>query len=220
MGERPVMPIMCYAETDRAVLEAPPGPNQREHRRFSVANDVHISDAGEWRPVVGWEGFYEVSNLGEVRPTSQPRPYTTKTGRKMTRRPRATTCSAFKLGGYLGVKLSDKSTGRRENRTIHSLVCEAFHGPAFDGAEVSHEDGNSLNNCAANLAWRTRQANALLKADHGTLLNRDNGHARAKLTSADVQTARQLRASGMSLRAVGRHFGVSGTAIWLATNSR
>lgn len=56
----------------------------------------------------------------------------------------------------------------RRQRSVHQLVCEAFHGACPDGQEARHLDGDSLNNCASNLAWGTHSANLLDAVEHGT----------------------------------------------------
>lgn len=109
----------------------------------------------QWRPVVGYEGLYEVSDLGRVR--SLPRYGTI--GKLL--KP-----GTAKRGGYLYVNLC--RDGRPLNRTIHVLVAEAFLGPRPEGFDVRHLDGNRLNCARANLAYGTRSENNLDAVRHGT----------------------------------------------------
>ncbi len=106
----------------------------------------------EWRPVVGFEGRYEVSDAGRV--ASLPRPWV----------PRRTILKPVLAndGRYLSVKC-DRST-----LLIHAIVCVAFHGPRPDGMQVRHLNGNGHDNAAANLAWGTSSENAFDRVDHGT----------------------------------------------------
>ena len=113
-----------------------------------------------WLPVVGFEGLYEVSNLGRVR--SLPRPCT----------PGKILIARAMHHGYMLLHLSAK--GVRTARTVHSLVCEAFHGPAPTGHTVAHENGDPADNRAANLSWKTWSANHLDKHRHGTMPCGDN----------------------------------------------
>lgn len=46
------------------------------------------------------------------------------------------------------------------NKKVHQLICEAFHGPKpFEGAVVMHKDDNPLNNHKDNLKWGTQKEN-------------------------------------------------------------
>lgn len=56
--------------------------------------------------------------------------------------------------GYLDVYL--RGHGRR---SVHRLVCTAFHGPCPPGHQVNHIDGNRVNARADNLEWVTPQRN-------------------------------------------------------------
>ena len=96
--------------------------------------------AEEWRPVVGWEKNYEVSNAGRVRRI--------KTGRILKN---------CKSGRYDFVTLYP--IGKSKNERVHVLVAEAFHGKRPNGYEVNHKDANKRNNRAENLEWVTPKEN-------------------------------------------------------------
>lgn len=106
-----------------------------------------------WLPVVGWEGFYQVSDHGRVRTVSRK----VSTGRgwrivpQTVRRPGPTRC------GYLNITMS--RPGRVSTRTIHTVVLEAFVGPRPLGMEACHRDGDKANNTLSNLRWDTHRAN-------------------------------------------------------------
>lgn len=100
----------------------------------------------KWREVIGFEGRYEVSDLGRVRNSS--------TGRVL--RPGVAT------HGYPTVAL-----GRGNTRTVHSLVAAAFLGEAPGGCEVCHKDGDRLNPSLTNLRFGTRSSNNMDILDHG-----------------------------------------------------
>lgn len=114
----------------------------------------HESESCEWRPVLDYEGLYEVSSDGRVR--SLPRPRTR--GRILVPRVNG--------NGYLQLKLC--ASGVPLTRKVHQLVCEAFRGPRQEGQVVRHLDGNRLNNCASNLAWGTPSENMQDSVRHGT----------------------------------------------------
>lgn len=107
-----------------------------------------------WKPVVGFEGFYEVSNLGRVKSLSRYEPYRRHPG-KLTRLRRGRILTASKgSNGYYTVRLCGKT------RTVHSLVLEAFIGPKPDGLAACHgPDFDTSNNRLSNLRWDTYYAN-------------------------------------------------------------
>ena len=102
----------------------------------------------EWRPVVGFEGRYEVSDSGRV--ASLP----TRTW--PTRRILASVANE-RRGGYLYVTL--RRDGKQYSRKVHQLVCEAFVGPRPGGTITRHLDDDPLNNAPSNLRWGTHADN-------------------------------------------------------------
>jgi len=113
-----------------------------------------------WRPVVGYDGLYEVSNMGRVKSLPRERP-----GRP-TRRGERLLKPRVRRHGYLSVRLYD-SPKSSQNLTIHRLVLSAFMGPCPHGHEGCHRDGDPQNNRAENLYWGTRSQNMLDVTRHG-----------------------------------------------------
>jgi hypothetical protein len=108
----------------------------------------------EWRAVLGWEDRYEVSDAGQVRAL--------RTGRVL---------AANLRNGYPRVCLYRSGTDLAY-RTVHVLVCEAFHGPRPEGLEVRHLDGVKTNVAASNLKWGTRLENIQDALAHRQLQDR------------------------------------------------
>jgi hypothetical protein len=105
----------------------------------------------DWRPIPGLPD-YEASTLGRIR--SQ------RTGRWQIM------FGTITGSGYRYVCI--RQGGAKKNRTVHSLVAEAFHGPRPDGLEVRHLDGNHLNNAPTNLTYGTPSQNRYDSVAHGT----------------------------------------------------
>lgn len=117
----------------------------------------------EWRPVVGWEGVYEVSDGGRVR--SLDRTVVFRDGRRAFYRGK-TLKPRVDENGYHRYTLS-LAKKRRQDRA-HTLVLVAFVGPRPDGLEGCHNDGNPGNNRLDNLRWGTRSSNAKDRVMHRT----------------------------------------------------
>ena len=99
----------------------------------------------EFRDVIGYEGFYQVSNLGNVR--------SLKFGKQRI-------LSEGKQNKYLQVCLC--KDGIRKNRTIHQLVAESFlgHKPCGYTLVVDHINNNKKDNRLKNLQLITTRNNA------------------------------------------------------------
>jgi len=141
----------------------------------------------EWRPVVGYEGLYEVSNLGRVR--SLDRALRDKNGlvKRFKGKILKNIIKKNPYGIYLVVRLP--KDGGHVNRYIAHLVLESFTGARPAGTECCHCDGNSLNNQINNLRWDTPKENTKDKYKHGTVLIGDKNH-QTKLSDQQVMEIR------------------------------
>lgn len=108
----------------------------------------------EWRPVVRYEGWYEVSDQGNVR--SIPRIVTNSLGRRRPY-PGKSRKKRPDKDGYLKVMLY--RNGECKFPFVHRMVAEAFIGAIPDGHVVMHLDDNPQNNCVSNLRIATQEEN-------------------------------------------------------------
>lgn len=115
-----------------------------------------------WLPIPGYEGCYEVSNLGRVR--SLPR--NTTFGRILAQ--------DILHAGHRRVTLY--RDGRRSRIFVHRLVLLAFVGPCPEGMECRHLNGDSADNRLANLTYGTRSENTLDDVRHGKHRNARKTH--------------------------------------------
>lgn len=121
-----------------------------------------------WKPVVGYEGAYEVSNLGRVCSLDRRVPWRTRWGTTVTRFcPGTDLRLALSSTGYLTVNFGVGGT-----KAVHKLVLEAFEGGVPKGQEVLHRDGVKTNNVLSNLRYGTKSENGIDVFHHGgRLLN-------------------------------------------------
>ena len=107
----------------------------------------------EWRAVAGYEGLYEVSNLGRVRSLGRTINRMTRWGtvKPYTIKPRILK-PLHSQGDYCYVHLFDKD-GTSTNHKVHRLVAKAFVPNPDNLNEVNHIDEDKDNNRADNLEW-------------------------------------------------------------------
>ena len=120
-------------------------------------NDVEI-----WKPVVGFEGRYEVSSHGRVNSLQDNH------GRPVRK---AKTISTSWNGQYLSVQLFVKDV--KYYKSAHRLVAEAFLPNPTNLPQVNHIDGVKTNNHVSNLEWCTAQQN--IQHAYATGLNPGSG---------------------------------------------
>lgn len=123
----------------------------------------------EWKPVVGFEGKYEVSDLGRVRSLNrdiyQPR-FPGGKPHRQTRKGQILRPGRMPQG-HQSVVLTRKGG----SFCVHALVLAAFVGPRPSGMDVRHLDGNPANNTLGNLAYGTRSENCADAVRHGRRLH-------------------------------------------------
>jgi hypothetical protein len=157
-----------------------------------------------WRPVVGYEGAYEVSNLGRVRSLDRLVPARTKAGTHFWKRWKGRVlCQHIGTHHYFAVVFS--ALGVTDTRTVHTVVAEAFIGPCPAGEEVRHRDCDNLNNRADNLLYGARSLNREDSRIAGTLAVGER-IAQHKLTAAQVI---EIRAASGFHHDIAERFGVS-----------
>ena len=108
-----------------------------------------------WKDIKGYEGLYQVSNMGRVK--SLERTITRKDGKRLPIKERILKQGTDRYG-YLLVIFCDTS-GKRKTFKVHRLVCEAFHENPENKPCVNHRDENKTNNTASNLEWCTYEEN-------------------------------------------------------------
>lgn len=96
-----------------------------------------------WKPILNYEGLYEVSNFGRVK--------SFRFGKERILKP------GINKGGYFFVVLY--KNGKKKNHLVHRLVAEAFLPNPDNLPEVNHKDENPQNNNIENLEWCSHSYN-------------------------------------------------------------
>ena len=117
----------------------------------------------EWKPVVGFEGYYEVSNQGRVR--SVPRVTIRSNGVPMTVRGRVLMTTPDGQYGYQKVSLQRE--GVWTTHAVHRLVALHWCERGSGQDDVLHGPGGSQDNRAVNLRWGTPIDNATDRREFG-----------------------------------------------------
>lgn len=172
-----------------------------------------------WKDVIGFEGYYQVSNTGMVK--SLARFYFTKTGKAIQIKEKV--LKGHKdTKGYLQVELRN---GKGRNiKMIHRLVAEAFVSNSDGKEQVNHKDGNKENNSADNLEWVTCQENIRHAWRNG--LNRaryGEEHPNHKVDMAAVKDIRDNYSpnkDGFRAKDFAKKYGISSTHVLAIFNRR
>jgi hypothetical protein len=158
-----------------------------------------------WKPVVGYEGYYEVSNLGNVR--SLVRIVTRKNGTPLTIQPKTKSVKTAK-SGYAYVHLD--RDGISKFRSVHRLVANAFIPNTKNKKCVNHINSVRDDNRVENLEWVTPTENMQHAVRVGSMDFVGEKHPRAKLTNKDVLEIFNLGKMGKYTQTyIGNLYGVS-----------
>ena len=156
-------------------------------------------------PVAGYEGLYEVSDLGRVRSLD----------RTVADRNQWGSCQRIIHGRVLKPRLNLRQEltvslsryGVIRDCRIHRLVLLAFAGPCPPGMEALHGPAGKLDNSLANLRWGTKADNQADRLRDGTS-NHGERNSQHRLTSESVEEIRRRYAAGETQKVLAAAFGV------------
>lgn len=144
----------------------------------------------EWKPIEGYEGYYEISSYGRVK-SFHPRNLPAGKLRHL---------HWNKRRDYYYVECQIRRSNRKNFR-VNRLVAKAFVPGYRPGLDVNHKDGNKRNNHAENLEWLTRSENQKHAFAHGlNTPRRGELCGNSKINSETVMKIRALKRDQPKLR--------------------
>lgn len=140
-----------------------------------------------WKDIVGYEGFYLVSNLGNVKSIDR---YVKHNYGDLSRRIQKGITIKLTINSdkYYCVTLG--KNGKHKTFTVHRLVAIAFLENTLNNNIINHKDGIKTNNHYTNLEWCTTQQNTQ-HATENNLIPFGENHGMSKLTDMQVLEIRE-----------------------------
>jgi hypothetical protein len=163
-----------------------------------------------WKSIEGYEGIYQVSNMGNVRSKDR---LVYNDGNKSFCKTKGKILKPNKdTGGYLYVGLHDKKNKKTSSVKVHRLVALNFCQGYRKGQEVNHIDGVRHNNVYSNLEWVNRSQNIRDTYKRGRNTNGEKNNA-SKLKNEYIGIIASLYDSGVLQSIIALAFGVSQATI-------
>ena len=169
-----------------------------------------------WKAIEGYEGLYEVSNLGRVRSLDRYIKRVTKRGVIVNQFHKGKVLSPKRTKhGYLEVQLSDACSSSKMWR-VHRLVAITFIPCDNLDLEVNHIDEDKSNNMVSNLEWCNRHYNT----NYGTRNQKISvaNIYRSKISSKDIEKMKTLRDNCVQVQEIAHTFGISSGYVYALTN--
>lgn len=151
-----------------------------------------------WKDIEGYEGFYQVSNMGRVRSIERRLNDGRIYGGRILEQKQV-------RNGYMQVHVSKDNKGKY--LSVHRLVARAFVSGFVEGADVNHKDEDKTNNRADNLEWCSHSYNSQYGHRNDTMVEQRS--LEVVMMSEDGSTIREFP----SLREAARASGVSAAHI-------
>ena len=163
-----------------------------------------------WKDIKGYEGFYQISDYGNVR--SLERDVYCQDGTFHHHVEEKILVSCVNGRGYANVNLY--KNGKRKNILIHRLVALAFIPNPENKPMINHKDENPLNNCVDNLEWCTASYNNI----YGTRIERQRQTLKDSCKSGKIKQVKkvfceELNKTFVHAKSAQEELGINGNSI-------
>lgn len=163
-----------------------------------------------WKDIEGYEGLYQISNLGRVRSVDRVE----NCGSFVRKRKGKILKQMVNRGGYCQVNLTKDGVGH--TKEIHRIVATAFIPNSLGLPQVNHIDCDKTNNSINNLEWVTAYENTTHAMRHDLKPHGDK-HKSSKLNHMQVNWIRNNYIASdefYGAKAMSDRFGVSLSTIY------
>lgn len=172
-----------------------------------------------WKSIVGYEGYYEVSNSGRIKSLTRTETYFHATAGKLVSRTRQGRMMELKEDryGYMTVHL--RMDGSSKHCTVHRLVAEAFIPNAFNKSTVNHKNCDKKDNSLCNLEWATVSEQTKHAYDNGLIkhlkpvVRAGEAHYLFKTPPEIVSEILRLRGEGNTLTKIAESLGLGTSTV-------
>lgn len=151
-----------------------------------------------WKDVVGYEGTYQVSNLGEVRSIDR------HDGNRL--RKGITLKKKLNDYGYYSVHLRNKQESKESWPCVHRVVAQAFVTNTDNKPTVNHINGIKTDNSSVNLEWATMSEQTRHAFDNNLMFVRGNTLYNEEFKEGVKEYHTE---NSLSLKKLAKHFNIS-----------
>ncbi len=169
----------------------------------------------EWRPIPGFEGIYEASNLGRIKRLRRVLVHNYGGDRILKEK-----LPAFRISGngYYRIRLTFNK--QKTFHFVHRLIAAAFMPCNDPSKQINHKDCNKFNNCIDNLEWVSGSENMKHAYRNGRISKLGELNSCAKLNIESIQRIRIMILNGMNNRQIADCFDVGRSTISLIRNKK
>jgi hypothetical protein len=158
---------------------------KNKDKSIKIDNNIYLNEI--WKDLIGFEGFYKISNLGRIKSIDRYVNSSLKNQKSVLRIGKILKLSLDRYG-YLKVNI--RKNNIKKNITIHRAVALTFIKNTKNLEQVNHIDGNKQNNYVENLEWITNDDNIAHGVKNNLFVFGENHH-NSKLTNQQVKEIKE-----------------------------